>query len=81
MREPYLSSIMRMQETTRRRSTKRIKAQLENLQPTTTGAKLETRRDLILPANIVMERRIHITNVGEDQTPSAPNVTRRGIKL
>ena len=80
LREPYLSSIKRMQETTRKRRAKSIKAQMKNLRPITTGAKLET-KNLILHASIVVENLIHILNAGEDQMPSAPNATRWGMKL
>jgi hypothetical protein len=54
---------------------------MEILRPTTTGAILETRTDLILHASIVIENLIHILNVGEDQTPSATNATKWGMKL
>jgi hypothetical protein len=39
---------------------------MEILRPTTTWAILETRRDLILYADIVIENLIHILNPGED---------------
>jgi hypothetical protein len=54
---------------------------MEILRPTTTGAILETRTDLILHASIVIENLIHILNAGEDQTPSATNATKWGMKL
>ena len=60
---------------------KNIKAQTENILTTTTRAKLETKRNPILPISIVVENLIRISNVGEDLTPSAPNATRWGMKL
>ena len=75
-----MSSTKRMQKTTRKRREKGIKAQMKNLRPTT-GAKLETKKDHILHASIVVENLIHILNAGADQTPSAPNATRWGMKL
>ena len=61
---------------------KKIKAQMENIQPTTTRAKLETKKkNPILPVNIVVENLIRISNAGEDLTPSAPNATGWGMKL
>ena len=80
LREPYLSSIKRT-NTTKNIRVKASKVQIEILRPTTTGAILETIRDLILHASIVIENLIHILNAGEDQTPSATNVTRWGMKL
>jgi hypothetical protein len=80
LREPYLSSIKRT-ETTKNIRVKAIKVQMEILRPAPTGAILETRRALILHASIVIENLIHILNAGEDQTPSATNATRWGMKL
>ena len=54
---------------------------MENILKTTTRAKLETKRNPILPISIVVENLIRISNVGEDLTPSAPNATRWGMKL
>jgi hypothetical protein len=54
---------------------------MEILRLTPTGAVLETRRALILHASIVIDNLIHILNAGEDQTPSATNATRWGMKL
>ena len=54
---------------------------MENILTTTTRAKLETKRNPILPISIVVENLIRISNVGEDLTPSAPNATRWGMKL
>jgi hypothetical protein len=67
--------------TTRKIRAKAIKAQMKILRPTTTGVKLGTKRDLILHTNIVVENLIHILNAGEDQTPSATNATKWGMKL
>jgi hypothetical protein len=80
LREPYLSSIKRT-ETTKNIRVKAIKVQMEILRLTPTGAVLETRRALILHASIVIDNLIHILNAGEDQTPSATNATRWGMKL
>ena len=80
LREPYLSSIKRT-NTTKNIRVKASKVQIEILRPTTTGAILETIRDLILHASIVIENLIHILNAGEDQMPSATNATRWGMKL
>ena len=54
---------------------------MENKQPTTIRAKLETKKNCILCVNIVVENLIYISNAGEDLTPSAPNATRWGMKL
>jgi len=67
--------------TTRKIRAKAIKAQMEILRPITTEVKLGTKRDLILHTNIVVENLIHILNAGEDQTSSATNATKWGMKL
>lgn len=71
--EPYLSSILGMENSIKRKRPTRIKLQMKG---TTRREELQTRMDLILPINIVAKGLIHITDVGEDQELSASSEIR-----
>jgi hypothetical protein len=78
LKELYSSSIEKKERITRRMEAVKHHQVIPGI---STGATLETKKDLFLHASIVKGDHIHILSVGEDQKLSATNAIKWGTRL